>query len=130
MISITLIAGILLVFRLVSVFLIAQVIRRQWGLLKLPVPAEYRNDEKSIKKLRKILFFLSIAIFVGNAILAFIDALTLFVETGRPSNLRAVSVAYAAFSNATTALVSAILVWLLYFGVYVNSDAPKVRKSK
>lgn len=129
MISITLIASILLVFRLVSCFLIAQVIRRQWGLLKLPVPAEYRNDEKSIKKLRKILFFLSIAIFVGNAILAFIDALTL-VETGRPSNLRAVSVVYAAFSNATTALVSAILVWFLYFGVYVNSDAPKVRKSK
>lgn len=129
MISITVIAGLLLIFRVVSDVLIALVIRRQWRLLKLPVPAEYRNDEKSIKKFRKILFFLSLGIFVGNAIPVFIDALTLFVETGRPSGLRAISVAYA-FSNATTALVSAILVWLLYFGVYVNSDAPKVPKSK
>lgn len=124
MISITVIAGILLIFRLISDFLIAQVIRRQWHLLKLPVPEEYRNDEKSIKKFRKILFFLSIAIFVGNAIPVIIDTLTLFVETGRPANLRAISVAYA-FSNATTALISATLVWLLYFGVYVTSEAPK-----
>lgn len=129
MISITVIAGLLLVFRVVSDVLIALVIRRQWRLLKLPVPKEYREDEKSIKKFRKILFFLSIAIFVGNAIPVVIDALTLFVETGRPANLRAISIAYA-FSNATTALVSATLVWLLYFGVYVNSEAPKIPKAK
>lgn len=127
--SIVLIAGLLLIFRVVSDILIAQVIRRQWRLLKLPVPEAYREDEKSIKKFRKILFLLSIAIFIGNAIPIVIDALTLFVETGRPAELRAVSVAYA-FSNATTALISATLVWLLYFGVYVTSEAPEVPKSK
>lgn len=127
MISIVLIAGLLLIFRVVSDILIALVIRRQWRLLKLPIADEYKADEKSIKKFRKILFFLSIAIFVGNAIPVVIDGLTLFIETGRPANLRAISVAYA-FSNATTALVSATLVWLLYFGGYNAPSSPEGKR--
>lgn len=126
MLSITVIAGLLLIFRVVSDILITLVIRRQWQLLRLPVPEEYRDDEKSIKKFRKILFLLSLGIFVGNAIPIFIDLLTLFVETGRPANLRAVSISYA-FSNATTALVSATLVWLLYFGGYGTPKPPVVK---
>ncbi len=127
MLSITVIAGLLLIFRVVSDILIALVIRRQWQLLRLPVPEEYRDDEKSIKKFRKILFLLSLGIFVGNAIPIFIDALTLFVETGQPAVLRPVSISYA-FSNATTALVSATLVWLLYFGGYNAPTTPEGKR--
>ncbi len=123
-ISIVLLAGILLTFRVLSDILIAYVIRRQWKLLRLPIPDEYKDDERSVKKFRKILFFLSIAIFVGNFIPIIIDSLTLFVETGRPAQVKTISVAYA-FSNATTALISATLIWLLYFAGYNARDAKK-----
>ncbi len=129
MISIILLASILLVFHVVSTILIALVIKRQWKLFRVPIPKEYSSDASSIRKFRKLLFFLSIAILIGNIIPIVIDVLTLFIETGRPANLRIISIFYSV-SNATTALISATLVWLLYFSSFNAPEAVEIKKTK
>jgi len=113
MLSIQIIASILLVFRLVSSFFIILVIRRQIGLLKLPLDPDFNTP--SVRTLRKVLLALSVVVLLGNLIPVFIDAYTLFIDNpGRTPFLKTVSVSYS-LSNATTALCSAILIWLLYW---------------
>lgn len=117
MVSIKIIAIILLVFRLISVGFIIAVLKRQYRLLKLPVELfdqEHIVDVQEIKKFRKVLFVLSCVVLAGNFIPIAIDGLTMFYDLGRPSALQSISIAYA-FSNAITAMVSAILIWLLYY---------------
>lgn len=105
-VSIQSLALILALLHIGSVFFISFVIRRQLGLFKIETP-EY------LKHFRRVLFTLSVIILIGNIIPIVVDLLTLFVETGRPHQLRVVSVLYA-LSNAITALVSAYLIWRLY----------------
>jgi hypothetical protein len=113
--SIELLASILLLALIGSMTFIFMVLIKQWRLLKVPI-------EPEVNRFRKVLFMLSLAIFLGNFVPIFIDAATLFVETGRPTNLKAISVAYA-FSNALTSLCSSFLIWLLY---KLASDSAKL----
>lgn len=106
MTSIVTLAVILVLFRILSDAFIFSVILKQIALLRMPVPSY-------LKSFRLVLFFLSLAIFLGNMIPIVIDLLTIFIETGRPAQLRPISVMYA-ISGATTALLSAFLIWLLY----------------
>jgi hypothetical protein len=104
--SIQALALILLIGHLISVAFIFTVLRKQYALLKLPI-------DKHLRTFRRVLFILSAAIFLGNFIPIAIDALTLFVDTGRPPSVRVVSIMYAV-SNMVVAVTSSILVWLLY----------------
>lgn len=98
-----------------SVIYISMVLRRQFGLFKVPI-SPYLNH------FRKVLFTLSCIVLLGNVIPILIDVLTLFVQTGRPAHLRIVSILYA-FSNGVTALISAYLIWKLY---HLAADTKKM----
>lgn len=106
MISIHIIAVFLLLIRLVSIFYISRVIKRQYELFKLPVPED-------IQSFRKILFMISLAILLGNLIPVIVDAVTLVSDVPRSPFLSWLSVTYA-ISNATTSLLSSLLIWFLY----------------
>lgn len=100
-------AGALLVGRLVSQVFITLVLKRQWELLKLPI-------DENLKLFRKRLFTLSIVIFLGNLVPILLDATALFITTeGRNSNPSIIGIAYV-ISNNLTAIVSAFVIWLLY----------------
>ena len=86
--------------------LMSVVIRKQWALFKLPI-------DHSILRFRRTLFFLTLAIFIGNIIPAVIDLLTLFDLTTRPLTVQLPSVLYS-FDNSITALLSSYLIWRLY----------------
>lgn len=100
------IAFLMLIGHAVSLVFITIVIRKQRALLKLPI-------DKELRIFRKILFALSCFILIGNVIPIAIDILTFFVNTGRPSTVKPISVAYA-LSNSFTAAISAALIWTLY----------------
>jgi len=106
MIELQLYASILLAIRVISVFFIVLVIKRQWALFKLPI-------HEDIKTFRIVLFLLSVAILIGNIIPIVVDVMALFGATNRPDQIPTASVFYS-FSNAITAVLSSILVWLLY----------------
>lgn len=106
MVSIVIIAFILLVMRLISAGFMLSVLRKQWKSLKKPI-------DKDLVVFQRILFGMSVIIFLGNAVPIVIDTVTLFVETSRPDQLAALSVSYA-LSNALTAMMSAILIWFMY----------------
>jgi hypothetical protein len=106
MLSIKTLAIMLLIGHFGSVFFISFVIKRQLGLFRIPTV-------KALRHFRRTLFYLSMGIFLGNMIPITIDALTLFVNTGRPQHVRGISIAYA-MSNAIIELLSAYLVWKLY----------------
>jgi len=109
MLDIKTIALILLIGRAVSVTFIVLVLWKQWKLLRLPL----EPPSKEISNFRKLLFFLSCVILVGNFIPIIIDTLTLFVDTQRPAELHVISIMYA-LSNSFTAAISAFTIWLLY----------------
>jgi uncharacterized BrkB/YihY/UPF0761 family membrane protein len=96
----------LLITHLASMVFIFNVLKRQWRLMKQPIPSY-------VKRYRYTLFILSLVIFAGNIVPIIIDALTLFIEVGRPDTVKLVSLLYA-YSNAITAVVSAYLIWTLY----------------
>ena len=128
MLDIKTIALCLLIARLISVTFIVMVLVRQYRLFGLPidfslVPGISKLEKRSVYRLRRVLFTLSVVIFLGNMIPILIDSLTLFVETSRPSNLHTISIMYA-FSNSLTAMFSAIMIWLLYrvAGIGVNTN--------
>lgn len=99
-------AILLLIGHIGSVFFISFVLKRQWGLLKYPI-------NKNLKHFRLTLFFLALAILIGNFIPIVIDALTLFVNLGRPSHIKPISIAYS-LSIAIVEFISAYLIWTLY----------------
>ena len=119
MVSLQLIAVFLLIARVISVIFIAIVLRLQWRLFKPNidfslVPNLSNFERKRIYLARRVLFALAVAVFLVNMVPIIIDTITIFDNTlGRPQELRAISIAYAA-SNAATAMFSAILVWALY----------------
>ena len=104
--SIQALALLLLIGRAISITFIVLVIIKQWRLMRLPI-------DKEVVIFRRVFFVLSLIILAGNIIPIIIDVLTLFIETGRPANLRPISVSYA-LSNSFTAAVSAALIWSLY----------------
>ena len=100
-------AAILLATRVVSMFLMGAVIRRQLQLFKLYI-------DKEIRHYRIILFVLAIAIFAGNVIPAGIDLLTITGDLVRSSKVvNGVSLVYTG-AWATTSLLSSILIFWLY----------------
>jgi hypothetical protein len=96
----------MLVAHVGSMVFIFLVLRRQWALMKQPIPP-------AVRRFRVVLFMLSMAIFVGNIVPLAIDLATLFVETSRPPVVKPLSLAYA-YSNALILLVSSYLIWTLY----------------
>lgn len=104
--SLKVIATILLIERLISAAFITMVIRRQIALFKMAASDTLQN-------FRRVLFYLSLAIFVGNFIPILIDALTIAANLEGRSNPAPIGIAYA-ISNASTAMLSSIFVWVLY----------------
>ena len=128
MLDIKTIALCLLIARLISVTFIVMVLVRQYRLFGLPidfslVPGISKLEKRSVYRLRRVLFTLSVVIFLGNMIPILIDSLTLFVETSRSAHVHTISIMYA-FSNSLTAMFSAIMIWLLYrvAGIGVNTN--------
>lgn len=118
MVDIVTIAFILLISRMISMVFMAAVLQTQFRLFgttidfKL-VPNLSKMQRRNVYWLRRVLFALSLTIFLGNLIPITIDAVTLFVETSRPDELAALSISYA-ISNAFTDMLSAVMIWLLY----------------
>jgi len=104
--DIKLIAAILLLGRLTAVFFMLLVLRKQWRLLRLPI-------DPDIKTFRLVLFIMCAVILTGNFVPIAIDAATLFGGYSGRANPSSLGVLYA-FSNCTTAIVSAVLIWLMY----------------
>lgn len=113
------IALFLLIARVISVLFIISVLVRQAKLFGKSidfsvVPYLTNLQRKSVYRIRTVLFTLSVIILLGNLVPIVIDYITLFGDSlGRPSQLRPISIAYA-FSNAFTAMFSAIMIWTLY----------------
>lgn len=101
--DIKLLALILLTERLVAVGFSLATLVMQWPLFKI-------KDQPELVSIRRILFFLVSVITLGQIIPIIVDSMALFINTGTPNPL---GVAYA-FSNATTADVAAIALWITY----------------
>lgn len=113
------IALYLLLARIISVIFIVSVILKQVKLFgkKIDfslVPSLSKLQQTSVYRIRRVLFILSVVILLGNLVPIVIDWITLFNDNlGRPNAIKTISIAYA-FSNATTAMFSAIMIWTLY----------------
>jgi len=105
MIDIKLIALTLLICRLASVGFILAVLRKQ----SVPLRAK---DHPEVGTLRRVLFYLALVILVGQFVPILIDWATLLDQAKR-STPSALGVAYA-YSNAFTAVISSLLLWLVY----------------
>ena len=98
---------LLLVGRFLSLIFISFVIKRQLGLFKHPITAELVN-------FRRVLFFLSVVVFLAQLIPIAIDSLTLLTDLrGREVSIHPYGIAYMV-SNNFSQLLSAILIWTLY----------------
>lgn len=104
--SIKMLAIFLLIGHFGSVFFIGFVIKRQVELFRVPTM-------KNLKHFRLTLFYLSLAILIGNIVPITIDTLSLFINVGRPQHVHFASILYA-MSNALIEFLSAYLVWKLY----------------
>lgn len=120
MISIQAIAFILLIARLISVGFIISVLIVQLRNFKHEIdfsltPNLNKYQKKNIYRIRRVLFALSVIILLGNLVPIVIDWITFITDNslGRTPNVKPISVAYA-FSNALTAMFSAIMIWALY----------------
>lgn len=118
MVDIKTIAFLLLLGRAVSITFIVLVLYRQYKLFGTQidfqlVPNLTKMERRHVYQIRRVLFTLSVIIFLGNLIPIAIDVLTLFVETDRPRSIAPISIMYA-FSNSFTAAFSAIMIWTLY----------------
>lgn len=102
------IAFILLLGRIVSVFFMALVVKRQRELNKIPISPE-------LKPFRTILQQLSIAVLIGNIIPIVIDILTILAPDSlhREDSPSTIGIMYG-FSNVVTSALSAYLIWTLY----------------
>jgi hypothetical protein len=105
--DIRLLAVMLLIGRLTSLFFVVGVIRLQIKLMRAKAFPELRP-------LRRILFAMSIVFMTGTIIPIIIDVLTLLpIETGRATAPSAIGVAYV-LSNNFAALISSMLLWGIY----------------
>lgn len=116
--SIEAIASLLLVARIISVLFIIRVLVLQFKLFGTQidfslVPHLTKLQRKHVYLMRRVLFGISIVLLMGNVIPIAIDLLTIFSSTSRPDELFTTSIMYA-FSNAITAMLSAIMIYILY----------------
>jgi hypothetical protein len=103
--DIKIIALTLLTARIVSVVFLLSVLRKQWAVLRT-------KDHPELGTLRRVLFYLSMVIFLGQFVPILIDAATLVAQVKR-SDPNPLGVAYA-YSNAFTAMISSLLLWFVY----------------
>lgn len=104
---IKLLAALLLIAQVGTVIFIVSVLKRQLGLFKLYV-------DPGIRKFRRTLFLLALAIFLGNLIPMTIGFLTVLGSITRSaSTVNLVSGIYTV-SNTLTLFFSALLIWFLY----------------
>jgi hypothetical protein len=89
-----------------SVLFISIVIRRQLRLFGTATTL-------ILRRFRKGLFYLSLAILLSNFVPIAIDALTLFINVGRPGSVGIIGIIYSG-ANATTCFLSSVFVWQLY----------------
>lgn len=101
-------ATILLVGRMIAIYFMSSVVRRQLQLMKMPI-----NDE--VRTFRKILLGLAIALLISNIVPAILDILTIVSvnSLGRTPVVGDVGIFYTLF-NCSGAIVSSLLVWMLY----------------
>lgn len=109
--NIQILAGILLVGRLAAIVFTIIVIRLQVQLLRTKTNPELQD-------LRKLLLTLSVIVFAGNMIPIMIDVVGL---TGNRPGILGI---YYAFSNNLTALLSSILLWIVYRYSERNGGTP------
>lgn len=103
--NIKVIAAILLIERLFAVAFILPVLFRQYRLMGV-------KNNPELGWLRLALFSLSFIVFLGQFVPILIDTATLLADVRRTTPA-ALGIAYA-FSNATTAVLSSIVIWLIY----------------
>lgn len=122
MLSIQVLATILLFARVGSQYYIYKVLKQQHALLKAPLNPVLMPISKTLIRFRRVLFGLSIVIFLGNIVPMIIDIISMLgIDQGRPANVRPISLAYA-FSNALVAFVSSYLIHTLYRLAAADSD--------
>lgn len=105
--SVVLYAIMLLVFRVVSLVLILDVIKKQRLLKKRPI----RSKKAAI--LREEMYRLAIIAFGVNIIPIVVDVLTVLSFTTRPNIIHPVSVLYM-FSYAVGTLLLTSIIWRMY----------------
>lgn len=98
---------ILLAISAEAMFFIVRVIAKQVSLFK------YAITDKTVRHFRNTLFAISIVIIVMGLIPIAINVATLFVETGRPSTVKPVSLVYSLAVHLQTLLLSCLL-WRIY----------------
>ena len=118
MIDIEKIVIFLLAERVIGVIFMVMVLVLQIRLFGKPinfdlVPNLSILQQEKVYMIRRVLFGLSLTIFLGNMIPIAIDWVTLFSETSRPDTLSWLSIGYG-ISNATTDMVSGFMIWVLY----------------
>lgn len=97
----------LLTISAVAMFFIVRVIVKQLGLFKYPI------TDKTVKHFRNTLFAISLVIIIMGLIPIAINVATLFIETGRPSTVKPVSLVYSLAVHLQTLLLSYLL-WRIY----------------
>lgn len=104
---VTLYAFLLLVFRIISVALIIDVIKKQRKLRLLPI-----NNE-NIAKMREQMYVLALVAMGVNFVPIIVDLLSIINITARPDVINPVSVLYM-FSYAFGTLILTSIVWRIY----------------
>lgn len=100
-------AWFLLLGQIGSALFMLAVIVRQIGLFRLHI-------QHDIIWFRRVLFFLALVIFFGNAIPLAIDVVTVLGLITRSTNhVNTIGLYYSA-SNTLVAFTSSVLIWLLY----------------
>lgn len=100
-------ATILLIMGIVSSGFMIYVARRQLKLFKKPI-TNVRG-----RHFRRNMFLITVIIIVTNLIPIGIDAATLFIDTGRPPQVRVLSFVYA-FSIHLEFLLLSLVLWQNY----------------
>lgn len=98
---------ILLAISAVAMVFIIRVLIKQVGLFKYPI------SDKNISHFRKILFGIALVIIIMGLIPIAINIATLFINTGRPTIVKPVSLVYSLAVHLQTLLLSYLL-WRIY----------------
>jgi hypothetical protein len=88
-------------------YFIIKVIVKQLSLFKYPI------TDKTVRHFRNTLFAISLVIILMGLIPIGINLATLFIETGRPSQVQPISLIYSLAVHLQTLLLSWLL-WRIY----------------
>lgn len=97
----------LLAISAVAMFFIVRVLIKQIKLFKYPI------TDQDISHFRNVLFAISLTIIIMGLIPIAINVATMFIETGRPSTVKPVSLIYSLAVHIQTLLLSYLL-WRIY----------------